>query len=57
MRAFLERVGSDYLRYYRRWIAEQGSWSEAWQDAALLTDRFMRLTPPSSPPSAPSSTS
>jgi DNA-binding transcriptional ArsR family regulator len=44
MRAFLQRVGMDYLRYYRQWIAEQHDWGEDWQDAALITDRFMRLT-------------
>ncbi len=45
MRAFLERLGADYLRYYQQWVAEQDRWSSAWQDAALITDRFMRLTP------------
>ncbi|HEY6780357.1 MAG TPA: helix-turn-helix domain-containing protein [Thermoleophilaceae bacterium] len=45
MRAFLERVGWDYVRYYQRWVTELGSWSPAWQDAALTTDRFLRLTP------------
>jgi DNA-binding transcriptional ArsR family regulator len=44
-REFLRRVGVDYARYFERWVDELGTWTPEWRDAALLTDRFLQLSP------------